>query len=52
VVENLERRGVPVEYVLFLDEGHGFRKAENRVRSTIATVEWFVRYLNRRPRGE
>lgn len=45
VVENLKRRGVPVEYILFPDEGHGFRKAANRVRSTVATVEWFVEYL-------
>ena len=26
VVESLKKRGVPVEYVLFPDEGHGFRK--------------------------
>jgi dipeptidyl aminopeptidase/acylaminoacyl peptidase len=45
VVENLERRGVPVEYLLFPDEGHGFRKEPNRITSTVATVEWFVRYL-------
>ena len=45
VVENLKRRGVPVEYVLFPDEGHGFRKAPNRLTSTVATVGWFVRYL-------
>jgi dipeptidyl aminopeptidase/acylaminoacyl peptidase len=45
VVENLERRGVPVEYVLFEDEGHGFRKAKNRITSTVATVEWFVERL-------
>ncbi|REJ85153.1 MAG: S9 family peptidase [Acidobacteria bacterium] len=45
VVENLERRGVPVEYVLFPDEGHGFRKAPNRLTSTVKTVEWFVRHL-------
>ena len=45
VVENLERRNVPVEYVLFEDEGHGFRKAKNRITSTVATVEWFVERL-------
>jgi hypothetical protein len=26
VVNNLRRRGVPVEYILFPDEGHGWRK--------------------------
>ena len=29
-------RGVPVEYVLFPDEGHGWRKLPNRIRSTTA----------------
>ena len=45
VVENLKRRNIPVEYVLFPDEGHGFQKEPNRITSTVATVEWFVRYL-------
>jgi dipeptidyl aminopeptidase/acylaminoacyl peptidase len=36
---------VPVEYVLFPDEGHGFRKVPNRVKSTVETVRWFARYL-------
>ena len=48
VVESLKRRGVPVEYVLFPDEGHGFRKIPNRVRSTTEIVRWFDRYLNPR----
>ncbi|MCP5116585.1 MAG: S9 family peptidase, partial [bacterium] len=46
VVENLKERGVPVEYILFEDEGHGFRKTANRIRSTVAIVKWFDRYLN------
>ena len=45
VVDNLKRRGVPVEYVLFPDEGHGFQKVANRITSTVATVRWFVQYL-------
>ena len=48
VVENLRRRNVPVEYVLFPDEGHGWRKTPNRIRSTVAIVEWFERYLTQR----
>jgi dipeptidyl aminopeptidase/acylaminoacyl peptidase len=46
-VESLKRRGVPVEYVLFPDEGHGFRKAPNRVRAAVETVRWFERYLKK-----
>ncbi|HJS74943.1 MAG TPA: S9 family peptidase [Vicinamibacteria bacterium] len=45
VVENLKTRGVPVEYVLFPDEGHGFRKTPNRIRSTVSIVRWFEKYL-------
>jgi dipeptidyl aminopeptidase/acylaminoacyl peptidase len=45
VVDNLKKRGVPVEYVLFPDEGHGFRKIPNRVRSAVSIVRWFERHL-------
>lgn len=45
VVENLKKRGIPVEYVLFPDEGHGFQKEPNRITSIVATVQWFVKYL-------
>ena len=45
VVESLRKRNIPVEYVLFPDEGHGWRKTTNRVTSTVAIVEWFDRYL-------
>jgi dipeptidyl aminopeptidase/acylaminoacyl peptidase len=45
VVASLKQRGVPVEYVLFPDEGHGFRKIPNRVRSTVAIVRWFAQHL-------
>jgi dipeptidyl aminopeptidase/acylaminoacyl peptidase len=47
VVASLKRRGVPVEYVLFPDEGHGWRKTTNRVRSTVEIVRWFDRHLAR-----
>jgi dipeptidyl aminopeptidase/acylaminoacyl peptidase len=45
VVETLKKRGVPVEYVLFPDEGHGFQKTENRIRHTVAVVRWFSKHL-------
>jgi dipeptidyl aminopeptidase/acylaminoacyl peptidase len=45
VVESLKRRSVPVDYVLFPDEGHGFRKTPNRIRSTVSIVRWFEKYL-------
>ncbi|HEX6198860.1 MAG TPA: S9 family peptidase [Thermoanaerobaculia bacterium] len=45
VAGHLEGRGVPVKLVVLPDEGHGFRKTENRIRSTSETVAWFERYL-------
>jgi len=45
VVENLGRLGVPVEYILFPDEGHGFVRVRNRIRAAGAIVRWFTRYL-------
>lgn len=41
VVDALKGRGVDVEYVLFPDEGHGWSKEVNRVRSTVELVRFF-----------
>jgi len=41
VVASLEERGVPVKYVLFPDEGHGWRKTGNRITSDVEIVKWF-----------
>lgn len=51
VVANLKKRGVPVEYILFADEGHGWRKTNNRVQSTVAMVEFFEKYLKTETTG-
>lgn len=48
VVEGLRARNVPVEYILFPDEGHGWRKTNNRIRSDVAVVDFFDRHLVRR----
>lgn len=45
VVASLKEQGVPVKYVLFPDEGHGWRKTANRVRSAVEVTRWFARYL-------
>jgi dipeptidyl aminopeptidase/acylaminoacyl peptidase len=45
IVERLKQRGVPVEYILFPDEGHGWRKTANRIRSTVAITRFFVERL-------
>lgn len=45
VVDTLKKRGVPVEYVLFPDEGHGWRKQANREKSTVELVRFFSKHL-------
>ena len=52
IVQAMQARGRPVEYVSFPDEGHGFRKVPNRVRSIVALVGFFEKHLKpsaRRP---
>ncbi|MBV7256473.1 S9 family peptidase [Pacificimonas sp. WHA3] len=45
IVASLQARGVDVKYTLFPDEGHGWRKEENRVRSTTEIVSFFAEHL-------
>lgn len=45
VVQRLEKQGIPVKYVLFPDEGHGFYKESNRIQATVETVRWFSVHL-------
>ncbi len=45
IVGSLRARNVPVEYLLFPDDGHAFRKTANRMRSTISLVGFFVKQL-------
>jgi dipeptidyl aminopeptidase/acylaminoacyl peptidase len=48
VVRSLRARKVPVEYVLFPDEGHGASKVVNQIREAVAIVRWFDRHLQAR----
>ena len=45
IVESLSARGVPVKFTLFPDEGHGWRKIPNRVRSTTEIAAFFAEHL-------
>ena len=45
IVQEVEKRGVPVEYVVFDDEGHGFRKRENKIRAAEATLKFLDTHL-------
>jgi len=41
----VRKNGVPVEYVLFPDEGHGFRNKENRIRASEAYLTFLDAHL-------
>ena len=45
LVAALRENGVPVEYVLFPDEGHGFRRRENRIAASDAYIKFLDEYL-------
>jgi dipeptidyl aminopeptidase/acylaminoacyl peptidase len=45
IVEAARANGVPVEYIVFPDEGHGFVKKENEIRGYTAVLEFLDTYL-------
>ncbi len=45
LVAAVRENEVPVEYVLFPDEGHGFRRKENRITASEAYVTFLNQYL-------
>jgi dipeptidyl aminopeptidase/acylaminoacyl peptidase len=48
IVASLRDRGVPVEYLVAEDEGHGFDNPENRVRLHRAIERHFAEHLGGR----
>ncbi len=47
LVAAVQANEVPVDYVIFPDEGHGFRKRENRITAS----EAYVKFLDMHLRG-
>ena len=45
IVAGVRKNGVPVEYVLFEDEGHGFVKKENQIEANRSIVKFLDKYL-------
>ena len=45
LVEAVRENGVPVEYVLFPDEGHGFSSRRNRIQAAESYRDFLDRYL-------
>ena len=46
LVAAVQANEVPVDYVIFPDEGHGFRKRENRITASEAYVRFLDTYLD------
>ena len=51
IVAALKTKGIPVEYLLFEEEQHGFRQAKNIVRALEAELAFFGRVLGFKPAG-
>jgi dipeptidyl aminopeptidase/acylaminoacyl peptidase len=45
IVEALLQNNVPVEYIIFPDEGHGFIKKENKIRGYRQILTFLDTYL-------
>lgn len=48
IVEAVKKKGIPVEYIVFDDEGHGFKIKENQITAYKAILDFLNKYL----RGE
>ncbi len=48
IVEAVKKKGIPVEYIIFDDEGHGFLNKENQITAYKAILDFLNKYL----RGE
>lgn len=45
IVDALKKKNVPVEYVVFPDEGHGFMKKENKINGYRTVLKFLDEYL-------
>lgn len=46
MVEAIKTNNVPVEYLVFPDEGHGFVKRENEIKAYSQVLQFLNKYLN------
>jgi dipeptidyl aminopeptidase/acylaminoacyl peptidase len=45
IVAGVRKNGVPVEYLLFEDEGHGFVKKENQIKAYSEVLKFLDMHL-------
>ena len=49
IIAAAKKNGVPTEYIVFPDEGHGFVKKENEIRGCSAILDFLDKYLRGAP---
>ncbi|HET6767760.1 MAG TPA: alpha/beta fold hydrolase [Chitinophagaceae bacterium] len=49
IVETVKKSNVPVEYIVFPDEGHGFLKKENEIKGYGQILEFLDKYVKPAP---
>jgi dipeptidyl aminopeptidase/acylaminoacyl peptidase len=52
IVEALRARGIPLAYLLYAGEGHGFRKPENIIRSLQSELSFYGQVFGFKPADE
>lgn len=52
IVDAVKKKGVPTEYVVFPDEGHGFLKKENEIKGYGQILQFLDKYLKGEKKGE
>lgn len=45
IVAGVKKNNVPVEYITYTDEGHGFAKKENQIKTSSTTLAFLDKYL-------
>ncbi|HEX4441687.1 MAG TPA: prolyl oligopeptidase family serine peptidase, partial [Thermoanaerobaculia bacterium] len=51
IVAAVKKSGVPVEYIVFPDEGHGFTKKKDQIEGWSAVLKFLDKYLKGAPAG-
>ena len=51
IVNAVKKNGVPVEYIVFPDEGHGFSKKKNQIEGYGAVLKFLDKYLKNKAAG-
>jgi len=48
IAEGVKKNGIPVEYITYPEEGHGFTKKEDQIKTVKVTLAFLERYLNKK----